>query len=153
MLTLVATLIAAPTLQSKVDPVCELGRVAIADLKSLDAPAARDQRFYSRPTPGRPDLLTICPMLEQELRPELPVADEAAMARASAIEGMPGSSRLVRTAILRIEPPSLAPDGKSATVEMSYRCPGLCAAGFKTRYIRARRGWQREGRIDPTWIS
>lgn len=133
-------------------PLCEVGRAALRDLPlinhNLNIPS-----YYGDFKPGQPNLLTRCPQLKHAIPDGYPPADDASRARANGAEQGIGEAYRPPAALYSVGIPELSADGRHATVSLGYSCTGLCGAAYIARYVRTRRGWVRDGKLNPMMVS
>lgn len=146
MLGLAFVLLMSPAPAS--DPVCEVGRVAIAEF--LTPASAGSDSFYGKVHPNEPDLLDACPDLATKLPQGYSIVDDKARKRASELGfDRPGKPASIHS----IGIPEISADGQSATVDYAVVCGGLCGAGQQAKYVRTLNGWKREGGLLTLWVS
>jgi hypothetical protein len=138
--------VAPPPMTS--NPVCQVGRVALNDLKSIDK-SAQGEMYYGIGSvfPGETDLLEACPNLKSRLPNHLTIATEAILERRKDIR----SSSPVT--ILGVQAPSISRDGHHAAVHMGHYCNGLCGAWYTVTYTLTAKGWQHDKYVAPPAVS
>ncbi|MES3090700.1 hypothetical protein QTN93_09635 [Sphingomonas aerolata] len=142
---------AASPSSAQLTVVCKIGSIALRDLPSINHNKEFDS-YYVAPDPSRPDLLTICPRLKDEIPQGYLIADDDARSRAAVHAPIPGQH--IREAfIYSVGIPQIGSDVKSAVVHFAYSCTGLCGGELEARYIRTSKGWQREGEIRMLSVS
>ena len=154
MSALIGSLIAVASTPSAATStaICEVGRVALRDLPSINHNRSFDS-YYAGVDAEHHDLLEVCPKLKAKIPTGYRLADDDARARAK-VHGpsMPGQE--VREAfIYSITIPEIGKDLKTAVVHMGYSCTGLCGAGFQATYVRTAKGWKRQGEIRNLFVS
>ncbi|MBB3694853.1 hypothetical protein [Sphingomonas sp. BK580] len=153
MLDLIVILFAGVSTADAPTPavVCEVGRVALRDLE-IPHSKSGDTSYYVDVDPTHPGLLKSCPELREMLPAGYSAADNAAWSRANVHAPVPGKP-ISPTFIYSFGVPKVSADGKSATVEWSYTCSGLCGGGLVSRYVRTSQGWRLDGKPQMKWVS
>jgi hypothetical protein len=131
--------------------ICELGRVIVHDLPPA-VPDPVNVGYYVDGSSSRSGLLALCPNLREKLPAGYSIADYSAWARANNHAPLPGRST-APAIIYTVGAPKLAADARSATVDMTVTCTGLCGQGLVAFYIRTRDGWRRNGQPHTKWVS
>ena len=152
MLAVLAVLIAVSPASGENTAICDVGRLALRELPTLDANTGY-ARFYGDAHLKSADLLTACPALRYELLSGFPVADEIATKRAGDHFPRWAGHSTPLTMIFEIGIPVVSPDGESAVVEMGTTCTGSCGSGFIAHYVRGSSGWRRDGKIFNAFVS
>jgi len=152
MSALIAALMAASVAPREATPVmiCEVGRIALRDLP----PANRNRGYdsYYGVSSNDKDLLAVCPKLRSQVPTGYPMADDDARARAEIHVPLPTNNP--RPAfIYTIDIPQISDDLKTAVVRFEYSCTGLCGGIFEASYVRAHKGWQRQGAMRMLVVS
>ena len=154
MIALIGGLIAAASMPNAAPSatICEVGRVALRDLPSINHNGSFDA-YYAGVDAEHHDLLEVCPKLKAVIPIGYPLADDDALARAK-IHVPPLTGQWPRAAfIYSINIPEISADLKTAVVHMGYSCTGLCGAGFEAVYVRTAKGWKRQGEIRNLFVS
>jgi hypothetical protein len=140
-------LAAAPIPMTR-NPICQVGRVALDDLKSINK-SAQGEMYYGIGSvfPGETDLLEACPNLKNRLPNHLTIATEAILESGKDIR----SSTPVT--ILGVQVPSISRDGHHATVRMGHYCNGMCGAWYTVMYTLTAKGWQHDKYVAPPAVS
>ena len=154
MITLIGGLIAVASMPNAAGSaaVCEVGRVALLDLPTLNHNPELDA-YYAGIDSEHHDLLDICPQLRDAIPTGYPLADDDARARANDHRAVVSGPQGKAAFIYSIGIPEISEDGKTAVVSMSYSCTGLCGAGFQATYVRGAYGWKRQGEIRNLFVS
>ncbi|PHY21244.1 hypothetical protein [Caulobacter sp. BP25] len=105
--------------------------------RSKPPPSQAEWKLLQRPTEN---LFTRCPQLMKRLPEGVRMATPEEMA---AVEKL-GQYNLISVGF--IHAPLITPDGRTALVFESMRCPGLCGNGSLTAYHRAKGSWVK-GRV------
>lgn len=138
---------AEPSEASRRD-LCVLGHMVMADL-----PSGREAgSAYIETDPSRDELMKLCPTLARALPAGYLAADDDARSRAAEHAPTPGVQR-PSALIVTIAIPSIAQDGRSATVMVTTECSGLCGSGTEYRYTRTHKTWRRQGKPRARWVS
>ncbi len=128
--------------------ICELGRVVVADLPPPSDPGI----YFIETNPAQDGLMKKCPHLAHKLPAGYAAADNDARSRAARHVPTPGPQR-PPAVIATIGVPLIAADGRSATVKVTTECSGMCGSGMLYRYVRTAKGWRRDGKPSPMWVS
>ncbi len=123
---------------------CEIGRLAVADLRP-----APSSETYLEVDLAHSELIKLCPALG----PQLPQGIAAANARARSSATGKRPWRGARATVYTIEIPRLVADRDHAAAEVWLRCGGLCGRGHILFYVRTTKGWRRDGKPTPSWVS
>lgn len=128
--------------------ICELGRVVVADMPPPSDPGI----YFIETNPAQDGLMKMCPHLAHKLPAGYAAADDDARSRAAEHVPTPGPQR-PPAVIATIGVPLIAADGRSATVKVTTECSGMCGSGMLYRYVRTAKGWRRDGKPSPIWVS
>ncbi len=120
---------------------CEVGAAAIADLPVVvnANPNPKLPLFYSDRATSALNLVQVCPELRNALPKTLPLAGAAEFANLAE----PTSTHPI--GMIDIAQPTVNPDLQSATVDIDYRCNGMCGIRWRLTYRRNGAGWRLAG--------
>ena len=126
---------------------CELGRLAIEDLRPVHAGAT-----YVEVAPKRSELLKLCPELRRYLPKGIAAADVNARSCAS---GKVTAIRChgVHSGVYLIDRPRTIAGPDHAAVEVWFQCGGACGRGYIIFFVRTAQGWRRDGKTVPIAVS
>lgn len=134
-----------PAIYIGVKADCAVGRAVLDDLASS---WPKGENILIRP--GHDDdrsLFARCPDLLTSLPANMRFASDAERARLDDITA-PNP-----VTIFHLDAPKISRTGRSAVVSYSYRCNGLCGAGYQARYKLTRGVWKRAGNAKRIWVS
>ncbi len=129
--------------------ICEVGRVALTDIYKHRT--GEPEWFYAMGSESNPDLLMACPAFQTALPAGYRLADEVALARVS--HRAETDPSLKPTSVYTVSVPKFSADGRTATVDFTTRCLGLCGGAQQATYVRTPTGWQRQGGLSTLWVS
>jgi hypothetical protein len=119
---------------------CAVGAVAIADLPLVARKVGEYPTYYSDRATQKLTLLQLCPDLRTRLPKDFPIAGPAEYARLGVhiLAGDPMH-------LFSIGQPTMLLDHGTATVDISYSCPGLCGGELRLTYQHDGKVWKRTG--------